>query len=582
MIHLIKSNNPSFKTIKFKPGFNVVLAERTIESTNRDSRNGLGKSTLIDIIHYCLGSQKGGTLRKKELEGWAFTLDIDLIGKKYSVTRSTSEQNRIIIEGDCSNWPIKPNIDKKTGEQILSQNDWNRALGVLMFDLNFSFGDIKYVPTFRSLISYFIRRDGQSGAFLNPFQHFKNQLAWNIQVNNSYLLGLGWEYASKWKVLKDREKILAQIKQEAQTAFLTDVIGSIGELEATKIRLEAQANQQEKNLKSFRVHPQYVELETDANNLTRQIHDLVNANINDKRFFEFYQLSLKEEIDANPELVKKIYDEAGISLPGVAYKRIEDVLAFHKQVVLNRKDFLKVEMERIKNSIVKREQKKQELLTKRAELMSVLQKHGALEEYTRLQGNYQGTISELEDLKKRIGNLKKFKQSKSAIIVEQEFLQQEALNDLSEREKQKEKAILLFNSNSQTLYEAPGTLSIDILKSGYKFGVNIKGQGSHGKSNMEIFCYDLVLAQIWAEKTKSAGLLIHDSIIFADVDERQKALALQLAVKESEKLGFQYICTMNSDTIPKKDFSDDFNFNSYVRLTLTDASDDGGLLGIRF
>ena len=89
MIHLIKSNNPSFKTIKFKPGFNVVLAERTKESTIKDSRNGLGKSTLIEIIHYCLGSKKGETLRKMELEEWAFTLDIDLVGKKYSVTRST-------------------------------------------------------------------------------------------------------------------------------------------------------------------------------------------------------------------------------------------------------------------------------------------------------------------------------------------------------------------------------------------------------------------------------------------------------------------------------------------------------------
>jgi uncharacterized protein YydD (DUF2326 family) len=157
MIHLIKSNSPSFKTIKFKPGFNVVLAERTKESTIKDSRNGLGKSTLIEIIHYCLGSLKGETLRKKELEGWTFTLDIDLVGKKYSVTRSTSEQNRIIIEGDCSDWPIKPNIDKKTGEQILSRNDWNRVLGVLMFDLNFSFGDMKNVPTFRSLISYLLR-----------------------------------------------------------------------------------------------------------------------------------------------------------------------------------------------------------------------------------------------------------------------------------------------------------------------------------------------------------------------------------------------------------------------------------------
>ena len=147
---------------------------------------------------------------------------------------------------------------------------------------------------------------------------------------------------------------------------------------------------------------------------------------------------------------------------------------------------------------------------------------------------------------------------------------------------QKEKAILLFNSNSQALYKAPGTLSIDVRKTGLKFDVSIERSGSHGIGNMKIFCYDLMLAQIWAEKEVKPAFLIHDSIIFADVDERQKALALELAAKESARLNFQYICTMNSDAIPTNDFSADFKFDDYVRRTFTDATEDGGLLGIRF
>jgi len=75
---------------------------------------------------------------------------------------------------------------------------------------------------------------------------------------------------------------------------------------------------------------------------------------------------------------------------------------------------------------------------------------------------------------------------------------------------------------------------------------------------MKIFCYDLVLAQLWAKRSRSPIFLIHDSILFADVDERQKALALEVAAKESKQKRFQYICTLNSDNIPKKDFRDDF------------------------
>ena len=57
MIHAVKSNMPSFNEVRLEPGFNVVLADRTKESTKRDSRNGLGKTTLIEIIHFCLGAQ---------------------------------------------------------------------------------------------------------------------------------------------------------------------------------------------------------------------------------------------------------------------------------------------------------------------------------------------------------------------------------------------------------------------------------------------------------------------------------------------------------------------------------------------
>ena len=582
MIYSVRSDKPSFRNIEFKPGFNVVLAERTKESTIKDSRNGLGKSTLIEIIHFCLGANKGETLKKKELEGWSFTLDLDISGKRYFVTRNTSDTNKIIIDGDCSDWPIKPDVGRNTGRQIMSARNWNRILGVLMFGLQPFYEGMKYVPTFRSLISYVMRRDGQRGAFLNPFQQYKAQQEWDKQVNNAFLLGLGWEYASKWQVLKDRVKILAQIKQEAQSGLLANLIGTAGELESLRIRLEAQVKQEEEHLKNFKVHAQYSKIEAEANELTRKIHELVNLVIDNKRLLEHYEASLKDEVEAKPESVTRIYQEAGLTLPDSITKRLEDVLAFHTQVVTNRKAFLKTEMDRIKNDIEKREQEKWNLSSRRAELMQILEKHGALEEYTQLQNNHQETVAELKDMNIRLENIRKFEQGRSAVIVEQEILQQEASTDLSERKTQKEKAILLFNSNSESLYDVPGTLSIDISRTGFKFNVKIERSGSHGIGNMKIYCYDLMLAQIWAQHKKSSGFLIHDSIIFADVDERQKALALQLAAKESGKLRFQYICTMNSDTIPRNDFGQDFNFNKYVRMTFTDATEDGGLLGIRF
>ncbi|MBN2222636.1 MAG: DUF2326 domain-containing protein [Vallitaleaceae bacterium] len=582
MIYSIKSNKPSFKTVRLHPGFNVILAERTKESTKKDSRNGLGKSTLIEIIHFCLGANKGETLKKKELDDWEFTIELDIAGKRYAITRNTSELNKIIIDGDCIGWSTIPDTDKKTGTRVLSKNDWNKLLGHLMFGLNIDDSRVKYTPTFRSVISYFIRRNGQKGAFLDPFLQDKKQLEWDKQVNNSYLLGLDWKVASKWQELKDKNKILDQIKQAEQIGIFKNLIGTPGELEALKVRLESQAKEEEKSLVTFKVHPQYSNIEVESNELTRKIHNIVNTIISNKKLLEHYESALQDEVDASPESVKKIYEEAGLYLPELVSKRINDVLSFHKQVVTNRKSFLVAEIDQLNKKIADMERGKEELTSSRAELMSILKDHGALSEYTRLQSHHQGTIAKIKDIKNKIANLRNYEQGKSSVRIELELLQQQANSDLTERKIQKDKAILLFNSNSNALYEAPGTLSIDTSKTGYKFGVVIERSGSHGISNMKIFCYDLMLAQIWASKHPSPGFLIHDSILFADVDERQKALALELAAKESERLNFQYICTMNSDGIPRRDFSDSFIFDEYVRLKLSDATDDGGLLGIRF
>ena len=141
---------------------------------------------------------------------------------------------------------------------------------------------------------------------------------------------------------------------------------------------------------------------------------------------------------------------------------------------------------------------------------------------------------------------------------------------------------MLFNENSEALYEAPVRLAIDVTPTGFKFDVEIERSGSLGVSSMKVFCYDMAIAEIWASHPLSPRLLVHDSSIFADVDERQVAHALELAARKSSSKGFQYICTLNSDAIPTADFSPGFSLDPYVRMRLTDADETGCLLGVRF
>jgi len=101
---------------------------------------------------------------------------------------------------------------------------------------------------------------------------------------------------------------------------------------------------------------------------------------------------------------------------------------------------------------------------------------------------------------------------------------------------------------------------------------------------MKVFCYDMTLAQLQADRPVSLEFLIHDNTIFNVVNERRVARALELGAKVATETGFQYIVTLNSDQVPFGEFKEGFKkeFESAVVLKLTDATEDGGLLGVRW
>jgi uncharacterized protein YydD (DUF2326 family) len=296
----------------------------------------------------------------------------------------------------------------------------------------------------------------------------------------------------------------------------------------------------------------------------------------------FYQASLIQEHPPEAATLARVYEEAGIAWPGGVQKRLEDVQAFHDKVIVNRRAFLETEISRLAQAAAQRTEEVRRRSDERADLLSVLNTHGALAEYAELQRLQNEEIAKLSAVNQKIANLKRIDEIKSQTRIEREQLQILARSFYEERRSERERAISLFNEFSQALYSRPGELIMDVVEGGYRFNVNIERQDSQGVEQMKVFCYDLTLATLWAAKRMSRGFLIHDSSIFADVDERQKAHALEVAARAAGTQGFQYICCLNSDSVPKNDFSEGFSLRPYVRIELTDEGERGGLLGIRY
>ena len=580
MILSVRSNMPSFKAVEFTPGFNVILADRTKESTRGDSRNGLGKTTLFEIVHFCLGA---GTRRNQgllvaPLEGWTFTLELQIEDRSLAVTRSTDQPSRVQLQGDVDDLA---NVGERQLDGLAVRiPDWNTYLGEQLFGLSLEEPPPKYPPTFRSLFSYLVRRDRD--AFSSPFIHHRVQREWDKQVNNAFLLDLAWQHAGELQQLKDNESALNELRRAARDGLLQGLIGNLGNLEAERTRLDSEIRQQSETLQSFRVHPQYAEIEQEVNELTSGIQQMSNANITDGRLVDLYLSSLQDDQDPDTDELLEVYQEVGVTMPDIVRRRLEEVQDFHRQIVANRRAYLQSEIQRIESGRSQRGLDLQAAIERRAQFLRVLQTHGALQEFTALNELHLELVSRRNDVDNRISNLQRFEQGRSEVRVDRELLLQTARRDFEERREGRATAINLFNSNSQALYSAPGNLVVTIADTGFTFDVDILRSGSQGINSMKIFCYDLMLAQLWATKQPSPRLLMHDSTIFDGVDERQIAQSLELAHQEAENKGIQYVCALNSDTLPSNEFSHAFDLESFVRLRLTDESEDGGLLGIRY
>ena len=581
MIRAVRANRKGFHTAAFTPGVNLILADRSSVAGDKDTTNALGKSTLIEIIDFCLASNTspGKGLRIEALQGWAFTLELSIGGNDVAVTRSPDAPGFFVIEGSTAGWPIQP-IPNKEGTPGLDAKKWRAVLAWALFGISEAASETSYRPSARSLLSYFVRN--QTAAYNTPFKYFDNQKTWDIQVHNAFLLGLNWEKAATWQQLKDQKNALDALKQAIKTGAVDGELASLGELEAERLRLSKQLEREREALSNFQVLPQYREIEAQANALTSELHSLINANIVDKRRLDRYRDSFVIEDAPTADRLEALYDEAGIALPGAVRKTLADARAFNEKIIANRREFIASEITALQAAVASRDSRVAALIDRRAEYLNALAGQGALEELTKLQELHAATRLKVDALTNRITQLRQMITKSDTIKVETVELKRATTLDYEERRTLWSQALSLFSEFSEALYKAAGRLVIDIDDTGYKFDVEIAGSPSEGISKMKIFCYDLMLISFARQRGLCIDFLIHDSTLFDGVDPRQRAHALELAAEMSARYGFQYICTLNTDMVPINDFSAGFDFKALVRMRLADTDPSGSLLGFRY
>jgi uncharacterized protein YydD (DUF2326 family) len=584
MILAIEANKEKFKPVEVKTGFNLVLARQGARKKRdpRKSTNGSGKTLLLLICHFCLGSDSvRQELCVPELAGWEFSLRLELAGREYRVTRSTDDPARVQVEGDFGDWRFQPARVRGAEVDSFAADEWQVALGAQVYGLDPEDRDGRH-PTFGNLFRYAVRRG--SGSFTDPFKSFPQQPAAERDVANAELLGVDWRpfrdahrLLARRDVLKKTGQGIGEVRSEERGGAR-----DLGELEADLGEVEEAIGRETDLLGGFRVHPRYREIEQEVGELTGAIRERSGEAVSRREALGFYRQALVEEIGVEPEEVRRLYAEAEVEFGDRVRRRLEEAEEFSRRLEDNRRQSLAGEIDRLEGEITALESEVEELDTRRRRALSSIDGSGAVDEFLQIRREFEDLSDRRGALRVEIEQRRGLEEQFDQIKVDLESNKPLARESLDAGRESLQRVAALFHEFTEELFETPGTLRIDVGKYGkLRLSAKIPGAGSQGIKEMMVFCYDLALAVSGAERGFGPMLLFHDSTIFDGVDARQKASALRLAWRLSKAHGFRYLLCINDGDLPWEEDIDREALESYLRVTLTDV-DDGGLLGIRY
>lgn len=389
MIFEIGSSIPTFKTLTFRPGLNILVADRSAVSEDTDTRNGVGKSSVIQIIHFLLGGAKTKTFLESAAMAHAHFWGVfEIGGVNVRVLRSVKDPSAVKVDfpdGVPDNAEVVTDL---LGEAKMDIADWTRWLGHQVFGLPLkrmteAFRS-EHAPSFRSMFGYFARRREDDG-FFNPQTFYRAQSESDAKIALSYLFGLDWEIALEFEKVReerrrnkdDRKRLAARVDPKQNT---------LGRMINALAAAEQDASETREQVANFQVEAHFNELVDEAEGEKAKLEKLSRESTQLASSLRHLSESLQKEVGPGGDMVDRMYREAGITLPGSVAKRFEDVKSFHESVLRNRQVHLAAERDRVQTRIAEINGEKQRASGRRSEILRQLEGKGAFSDLANLSG----------------------------------------------------------------------------------------------------------------------------------------------------------------------------------------------------
>lgn len=585
MLHSLTANKKSFTPILFRNGLNIVVAKKAEKSEDNKTRNGLGKTTLLNIINFCLGNDPSAAVSNvwsRNLQGWEFTLEATISGSRVKITRGITEPDIIKIKGDISDWPnLNDGFLAPDDALNVSLKTWRIFLGQSFFGLPQEMLSTQQHPSYEELINYFIRINYESEK--RPVE----RLGFRVEMSIAYLMGLNWDYIVKLNELRAR-KTEANTMANAAKLDAKRMGNTIEQLRGQCKLMRHDIEIQKQELDKYNVQPIYDEIKKEADEINDKLLKLSNERSNNQTRLREAQKALKR-ISDSCKSVNEIYEEAGITFGDQVKKSLEEVCDFHRRVSFNRREYFEEQIDTLKKKIGKSLQEEELLGTRKLKCMEILSISGALDQHVKLVEAYQGKLNELSEKERCLEQMRRAEEDKEKIKAEEEALAKKAAAVYTELDMVRKSAKDFFAHITGILYKKPGELNLQLIDEGSRLGFSfwskIPCDDSSGIKKMRVFAFDVTMLNQQIVCNRPIDFLVHDSSIFDATDPRQIALGLKEVKEFCEKNNCQYICMINSNNAEGEEFNKIFPADQLKATTVRELSDDkpeNSLLGMRF
>ena len=489
---IISTPRKVIRTIEFHKGLNLIVDDTPTINTQLTGNN-VGKTTVLKLIDFCLGGEaseiytdfedkksvyedvKNFLIEQEVLITLILTEDLDSVNKS----------KQIIIERNFL--PRSRAIRNINGEPILEKDFENKLMSLLIPNQK------SEKPTFRQIISHNIRYKDEN---INNTLKTLSKYTSDSEYETLYLFLLGCNFNNGAK----RQAILTKLKQEENYKNRLEKNQSKESYEIALTMLDNEILELDKKKKSFNINENF-EKDLDKLNKIKYRINKISSKVVKLGIRKDLIEEAKENIEnstTNIDLkqLKSLYDEAKLNVSGIQ-KTFEDLVNYHNTMIEEKLKFItedlpslneKIKLENIElNKLLEEEKTMSKKIAKSASFEELEKTITNINEKYRLKGEYENTISYINEVEENIKRLKNELSNIDNYLFSNEFkellkLQIKKFNKFFStvsNELYGESYVLGFseetNKKNQTIYKFSS------------FNLNM----SSGKKQGEILCFDL-------------------------------------------------------------------------------------------